>query len=372
MHHLLPILIAAIALALTAACSDGCSTPTDDSLPGVERLHFGTYHVCTIDDRQSVWCTGKNDHGQLGDGTTHTRSDLVQVVDLGKISGLAVGFFDVTCAWNEPGEVFCWGNNKEGVLANDDLDQSERPLTIDVPAVAEVTVGAYHACALTLDQQVYCWGSNTRGQLGLGTGVGPTVTEPTAVPDLTGVRAVRAGAIHTCAITDEGALYCWGNNENQQLGLGTGVPGTTTPTLVDLPGPAADLAVSFRHSCALVGERRELYCWGDNSYGQLGLDDLEPRPTPTPVVEMAYVDELATATGQVCARIDSQVFCAGEILRPIEEARQAGEPFIFELSTALRGTTELWSGVLAICGKATDHAVSCRGVQHQALAGDIF
>ena len=117
---------------------------------------------------------------------------------------------------------------------------------------------------------------------------------------------------------------------------------------------------------------RQLHCWGRNQYGQFGLDDLDPRNAPAEVSEMAYVDEVATAEGQSCARIDDDVYCAGEVLRPVETARETGEGYFFQESAALEHATELWGGILAICGRAQQHAVACRGVQAHDISGDIF
>lgn len=370
------LVLFAAALGWLATGCDGCDEAPPQERPDVERLHFGTYHFCALDEHQQVWCAGKNDLGQLGDGTTAGREEMTKVVGLDdeSIAGLAVGFFDTTCAWNDDGEVFCWGNNTHGVLADDQRQFNPNPIRIDdLPPVAEVTLGAYHACALTEDAEIYCWGYNNRGQLGIGHGVGPVVTTPQPIEALEQVQQVRAGAEHTCAIDADGALFCWGFNEDGQLGIGEDLPGTTDPTPVDqAPDDAIDLAVSFRHSCATFGERRELYCWGNNDYGQLGLDDLDRRFLPTAVAEIAYVDELAAGGGQSCARIDDRVFCAGEVLRPVEIARETGEGYFFRPSPALQQTTELWSGVLGICGPADDHAVACRGVQHQTFSEELF
>lgn len=367
--------LATLLFIASISCGDGCEDKTPEDPPGIELLQFGTYHVCTLDEKSQIWCTGKNSEGQLGDGTTSHRSELTQVVDLDAMTGLAVGYFDTTCAWNDDGHVYCWGNNEHRVLGDDDLELSSQPVRIDgLPPVIDVTLGAYHACALTESGHVYCWGNNVRGQLGIGRDAGAVVSTPQRVKHLENIRKIQAGGEYNCAFDANGALSCWGDNSHKQLGLGS-VDVTTVdePALLVLaPAKTYDLEVSFRHSCALFGERRELFCWGNNDYGQFGLDDLEPRNLPTAVPDIAYVDELATATGQVCARIDGEVYCAGEVLRPVEAARDSGEGYFFRPSQALKHTTELWSGVLAICGHSDEHAVACRGVQHTALSGEIF
>ncbi len=357
------------------SCAERCEDQTPEDPPGVTYLQFGTYHVCTLDEKSHIWCTGKNAVGQLGDGTTNNSSELTKVVGIGAMSGLSVGYFDTTCAWNDEGDLYCWGSNEHGVLADDDLEFSAQPMRIDpLPPVIDVTLGAYHACALVESRDVFCWGSNVRGQLGIGSDTDSRVTTPKKVGDLKNVEQIGAGAVHTCGFDTAGALSCWGDNQYEQLGLGVdGVSAVAEPRLLVLaPAKTIDLEVAFRHTCALFGERRELFCWGNNDYGQFGLNDLEPRNIPTAVPEIAYVDDLATATGQVCARIDDELYCAGEVLRPVEIARETGEGYFFRPSQALEHATELWSGVLAICGPADDHSVACRGVQHTALSGALF
>ncbi len=361
---------------LLASCSDNCGTPPEpvEDPPGIERIHFSTYHLCTLDEARKVWCAGGNASGQLGDGSTRERSGLVRAAGLEEMTGIAVGLFDTSCAWNDEGELYCWGNNDRHVLATDEFTNSARPVPIeDLPPIENVTLGAYHACALTKEAEVYCWGDNREGQAGLGDRVNQATT-PTKVVELTDVKKVVAGAEHTCAITTGGILYCWGKNDHGQLGQGSdSLVRATSPQVVGLvPGPAVDLDLSFNHSCATFGERRRLYCWGNNDYGQLGVDDLESRNAPTEIPEIAYVDHLAAGGGQVCARVDEKVYCAGEVLRPVEVARQTGEGYLFRPSPALEDATELWSGVLAICGPLQNHSVACRGIEHRSLTGELF
>lgn len=361
-------------LVLALGCSGSCSQPETpgEERPGLVRLHFSTFHLCALDDEGKVWCSGGNAEGQLGDGTTIEKAGLVQVLNLENIAGIAVGLFDTSCAWNEAGEVFCWGSNSRGVLAGSTLERSAVPVKIEgLPPVREVTMGAYHACALTDDLQVYCWGATSQGQVGLGdAALAEPISPPTLIEVLPPVAKIRAGAEHTCAMSDRGSLFCWGSNSHGQLGLGSdSILRATRPQAVPfLPDDAVDFDLSFNHSCALIGPRRLLYCWGNNDYGQLGLDDLERRHSPTAAPEIADVDELAMGGAQVCARIEDEgVYCAGEVLRPVEVARQTGEGYVFRRSETLHHTTEMWSGILAICGPVDDESIACRGIEQQAL-----
>ncbi len=373
-------LIAIVAVTATIACSDGCDDEPEapaagERIPGVSYLQFGTYHLCTIDDDRKVWCTGQNHFGQLGDGTTHQQSELVEVAGLGEMAGLAVGHFDTTCAWNDDGELFCWGSNTHGVLADEDLTYSTTAVRIDgLPPVVDVDLGAFHACAVTAAGEVYCWGSNESGQIGAGEDIEEIIRAPRKVEGIDYAVRVGVGAEHSCALDQEGALYCWGSNQYGQVGLDLfGVLHVHHPDRVgEELGPVDDFDVAFQHTCATFGDSRQLHCWGRNQYGQFGLDDLDPRNKPAEVVEMIGVDEVATGEGQTCARIDNAVYCAGEVLRPVEEARETGEGYFFRKSAALEHAVELWGGILAICGPAHQHAIACRGVQAHDISGDIF
>ena len=365
---------AAVAATLAVfACFNPCEQPADEEPPGVQTLHFGTYHVCLLDDEGKVWCTGVNEAGQLGDGTTKTRDELVLVRGIEDVVGLAVGMFDTNCAWNDAGKLWCWGSNEYGVLGDEELSMSAEPVEVDgVGSVVDVSLGAFHGCALTNAGDVYCWGSNANGQLGIGE-VGGIVTEPTRVEKLEQVAEVRAGGAHSCARTTDGEVYCWGSNETGQIGAEYVDPADVEePVNISqfFEGEAKALDVAFHHSCVIAGEARQLYCWGNNDYGQLGLDDLNPRIAPAEIAEMAYVDDLAVAGGQVCAQIEETTYCAGEVMRPVQEVKEAGGGFVFQQSEALGQAEELWSGVLAVCGPAADDTVGCRGVEHQEIGGD--
>ncbi len=364
----LVLMVMAVAL---SGCSDGCGEEVEgeEAEPETVKMQFGTFHACVLDDASHIWCVGKNDRGQLGNGSTSDQSQLVQVYGAEEMVGVAVGYFDVTCGWKEGGEVYCWGNNEHGILGTDDLEMSSVPVEMEgLPAVKEVAVGADHACAVTREGEVYCWGSHRQGQLGLGADSEEWVRTPTRVEGLDHIESVQVGAEYSCALSGVGELYCWGTAVQGQVGAEIyGELYVDEPRRVVVEDKeAVALAVGFDHACALFGERRQLYCWGRNRYGQLGIGDLDPRNGPTEVAEMAYVDEVAVATGQSCARIEEEVYCAGEVFVEAGEMEAGSAGTYFTPSHTLRHAQELWTGVVGICGPAPEaggDAVACRGVQ---------
>lgn len=188
----------------------------------------GALHSCVSTARSTVYCTGRNDHGQLGDGTTVDRTGPVVV------SGIVSG--------------------------------SQAPI-----------LGESHSCVITGSGALQCWGRNDAGQLGDG-----TVVDRLAPASVTGGIAftmVRAGVAHTCGITSTGSAYCWGSNAYGQLGTGSIGGGSATPQLVAGGYSFVEIAVGDHHSCSKL--RNGLaYCWGRNDHGQLGDGTKTDRGAP--------------------------------------------------------------------------------------------
>ena len=147
--------------------------------------------------------------------------------------------------------------------------------------VAGVAAGSHHTCAVTTAGAVLCWGSNYSGQLGDGTTTDRHA--PTAVSSLgSGVVAIAASTSHTCAVTDAGALWCWGWNAFGQVGDGTNTNKHVPTPVSGLGSGVASVASGWAHTCART-TAGALLCWGRNDSGQLGDGTTIDRPTPTAV-----------------------------------------------------------------------------------------
>ena len=183
----------------------------------------------------------------------------------------------------------------QGALGDDETPANA--LTQDVTALA---AGGGHTCALTSGGGVKCWGNNWYGQLGDGTNDVSYV--PVDVSGLTsGVVALAAGEHHTCALTSEGGIKCWGHNVSGKLGDGTTTERYTPVDVSGLTSGVTAIVAGWNHTCALTSGGRAK-CWGDNYYGQLGDGTTRDRHTPVDVSGLtSSVIAIAAGYDHICA-----------------------------------------------------------------------
>ena len=286
----------------------------------------GDEHSCAIKNR-ALYCWGWNGSGQLGDGTTTQRTTPTAVQNMGSgVTAVAVGGYH-TCAI-KGGALYCWGYNGYGQIGDGTTTSSVTPKAVPGmgSGVTAVSAGRWHTCAIK-DGALYCWGDNAPGQLGasssqtcLGT---PCDTVPLPVTNMgSSVTAVSAGRWHSCAIKS-GVLYCWGGNPYGQLGASSsqtcyGYPCSTTPIAVTNMGSGVtSFSAGGWHTCAI--KDGALYCWGENSYGQLGASSSQtcyggyPCSTvPLTVTDMgSSVTAIATDLHHTCAIKSGALYCWG-------------------------------------------------------------
>ena len=182
---------------------------------------------------------------------------------------------------------------------------------ISPPKVAVAAAGWDHSCAITTNGELWCWGNNDYGQVGVGN---PSqITNPTRIGSTITWRSVDLGKEHTCGISANGALWCWGHNNYGQLGLGDGSPTQVSePTRVGSTASWRLVAAGDNHACA-INENDELWCWGYNHYGELGLGDGTPAqvPSPTRVVSTLAWHLVSGGDGFTCGLSGGGLYCWG-------------------------------------------------------------
>lgn len=238
-------------------------------LPGaMVSVAVGNWHSCGISSNARALCWGYNAEGQLGGGTAIGRATPVAVPGLQAGVQLVRAGLHHTCAINSSRGAMCWGSGGLGQLGNGADSTSSTPVPVSTlgSGVKSLAVGGQHTCALTGDGLVHCWGDNDSGQLGNGTR--DWASTPVQVAGLSGIVAISAGWTHTCAVKYNGAVYCWGEDSNGALGLGA-TRSTLTPLQVGGLPAAIDISGMLYHQCALTAAR-EVWCWGNNTNGQLG------------------------------------------------------------------------------------------------------
>jgi alpha-tubulin suppressor-like RCC1 family protein len=200
-----------------------------------------------------------------------------------------------SCALNDAGAAFCWGANWGGQLGDGStVDPRLFPVRVSGGlAFRALAAGSAHTCGLTAAGGIHCWGDNTYGQLGSGTTVASVAPVPVAAPPGVTFTTLASGDYHNCAITADGAAYCWGSQLAGELGSGVAVPAecmaigvalpcSTRPVRVAGGGTWSRITAGHLFTCGVAADHTA-WCWGMNSAGNLGTGDTQDRTTPAPV-----------------------------------------------------------------------------------------
>jgi hypothetical protein len=178
--------------------------------------------------------------------------------------------------------------------------------------VTSVSLGDQHSCIILDSKSVQCWGDNKYGQVGV-SGDLPKIPRPTLISGLAGVTQLALGSRHSCALTASGAVWCWGDNSRGQLGIGSGGSQSSPVQLEDIPEVEA-IAAGGMTTCALTSDKK-LFCWGDGEFGQTFVSPGASKTIikPTEVVGAPAFSKVALGHRHGCGLgLDGSVHCWGD------------------------------------------------------------
>lgn len=302
--------------------SETCNESTDTCASDTTSLTcLGISYSCAMNSSGALRCFGINAYGQIGNNSTSNQLNPVTV------SGLTSGVVSCgiryrhSCAVRSTGQAYCWGWNTYGQLGNNSTSTSYVPVSVSGGHQAtQVSVGAYHSCFVREDGTVWCWGYNNGGRLGDNTTTNRSI--PTQVHGvgnsgyLTNITHVSAGENHTCAVSAQGYVYCWGYGSFGQLGNGSTAQ-SYVPVQVSTISGVKSVEAGFYISCAIKTDGT-VYCWGENANGKLGIGTTTESHTPVQVRGplgsgyLTNVTSCASIFKHVCvAKNDGTAWCWG-------------------------------------------------------------
>lgn len=298
-------------------------------LDSVQQLAAGSGHMCAARSDGSVMCWGRNDAGQLGDGSTTSSSTPVAVVGLPAAAKAVSAGAAHSCAVLVTGDVWCWGSNRHFVLGRTTATDSGNPpgpIAYTNPSLTAVSSSAWHNCGLATNGHVLCWGANLSGELG--NGVLSETSTPVEVAGIADAVAVVVGGIassvsiggtaasggYSFAVRANGTVAAWGY-KNIELGLGQGISRVTEPTTIPGLGAVIELAHGPGHVCATTSDGKAI-CWGHGEYGKLGAAGLAATNkllfAPTHMADFGSgISHVAAGRSHTCMVYDAELRCVG-------------------------------------------------------------
>lgn len=349
-------IVALLALALPMSLATPAhSTGPSHNLITITQVVTGDTHACALRSDGKVMCWGKNDRGQVGNGTLVDQIHPVLVKALVNVSKLVAGAAH-TCALRKDGKVFCWGANNWAQIGTYSKVDAQLPKGVDIGGRA-TAIGASGAntCVILTTKAVKCWGIQLVGGLAC-----PGVcTAPMFQPGMTNVTQIWVGTTNMCAKFGTAAIKCAGSNAYGQLQPENQEQFLMLTAFSAVP-QVKDISIGNADMCAVLPDS-QVSCWGYNSNGQLGNGNTNTVREPAVVPGLGAVKSLSSGPASHCAVLsDATVSCWGQNTfgqLGLGSNENALTPTVVP---GLSGVKQVSAGMKA-CALQASGAVSCWG-----------
>jgi alpha-tubulin suppressor-like RCC1 family protein len=298
---------------------------------------------------------GRNNDGELGDGTTQSRATFAAGV-AGTFDKVAAGV--ASCARRTDGTVVCWGDDSYGGVGGGAGDNTPGPQAL-ADTWVDIASGSISICGIRLssaDQLLECWGYDHY--------LGAAVESPSAVNGNVDVdwASVDMGNSHACALKTNGDAWCWGRQQNGKLGNGNTSLNRAGPVAVQGGHTFVQIAAGYNGTCA-IDDSNEMYCWG---YMQLDENPAATYTTPTKVLDgQTWQHVFAEVENKYCGvTTGGELWCWGSIL----SAGNAAEPY--QVGAATNWVEAEASSYHVICARNTSDELWCLGRNYDGKFGD--
>ena len=403
---------------VTAATAAETSVDLTWSLPPVSAKKMvsvspSSTHTCAVDDAGAAWCVGSDGYGQLGDGDRGDQAEVLSAVvtsqtfstiesgslftcalntagapycwgvhsaerlgiasatdPTGVVSAVDGGHSFTrlsnlelhTCALTAAGAAYCWGSGGDGRMGDGSTGSNASPGPVSGGhTFNRIAAGERHSCAIDTANDAWCWGFRGRGVLGVGGALSGIETTPVAVSGGLKFTEIDTGGVNTCALTAAGAAYCWGANNNGELGSGSAsVSDSGVPVAVAGSHTFTQITLGDRHVCAL-DNAGAAWCWGMGTRVGNGTTDLNTDFNVPTQVSGGHVFKSINASMVGTCAIDNsdRIWCWGAGIKGALDTGTSieyvptrlldpGDPDDYQVETSTDGTT--WTTASASTG----------------------
>ena len=320
-------------------CNAGYHDYNNECFADPIKVSVGNYFTCSLLSDKKIICFGENSLGQLGNETNVSSFNLTTVKIIDNAIDIVSGAKH-SCALLDNNKVKCWGDNQFGQLGNGNFIKSNTPVdTLDLENVVSLKAGSFHNCALLSDGKVKCWGMNLYAQLGnreLTNRNEPVfVVKDFLFNPIEDVAFIDAGGLHNCLQQNTGDIHCFGANGNGQLGIDKDwndysscrnssckdareIQSKDKTNITFLSERDEDratfsavdkLILGGNYTCALKGT--DFYAWGENSFNQLSITQLNNQLVPTETPLLTGYDNIKAGGSQTCGTKANKLYCWG-------------------------------------------------------------